>query len=40
LLNVQYIDETGTQRRLAKEELTVFLAVVALLGKTSCGQIQ
>ena len=39
LLNVEFEDETGTTRRLAKEELLIFLAVVAGAGVETTGRL-
>jgi cytochrome P450 len=39
LLNVEFEDETGTTRKLAKQELTVFLAVVAGAGVETTGRL-
>lgn len=39
LLNVEFEDETGTVRRLTKQELTVFLAVVAGAGVETTGRL-
>jgi cytochrome P450 len=38
LLNVEFEDETGTVRRLTKEELLIFLAVVAGAGVETTGR--
>jgi cytochrome P450 len=39
LLNVEFEDETGTTRKLAKQELIVFLAVVAGAGVETTGRL-
>lgn len=39
LLNVEFEDETGTTRRLTKQELIVFLAVVAGAGVETTGRL-
>ncbi|KUI35208.1 cytochrome [Mycobacterium sp. IS-1496] len=39
LLNVEFEDETGTVRKLTKQELTVFLAVVAGAGVETTGRL-
>jgi cytochrome P450 len=39
LLNVEFDDETGTARRLTKQELLIFLAVVAGAGVETTGRL-
>ncbi|WP_077087910.1 cytochrome P450 [Mycobacterium rhizamassiliense] len=39
LLNVEFEDETGTTRRLTKQELLIFLAVVAGAGVETTGRL-
>jgi cytochrome P450 len=39
LLNVEFQDETGTTRRLTKQELLIFLAVVAGAGVETTGRL-
>ena len=39
LLNVEFEDETGTTRRLSKQELLIFLAVVAGAGVETTGRL-
>ena len=39
LLNVEFTDETGTTRKLTKQELVVFLAVVAGAGVETTGRL-
>ena len=39
LLNVEFEDETGTTRKLTKQELIVFLAVVAGAGVETTGRL-
>jgi cytochrome P450 len=39
LLNVEFEDETGTTRRLTKDELLIFLAVVAGAGVETTGRL-
>jgi cytochrome P450 len=39
LLNVEFVDETGTTRKLRKHELIVFLAVVAGAGVETTGRL-
>ena len=39
LLNVEFDDETGTTRRLTKQELLIFLAVVAGAGVETTGRL-